>query len=41
MENKQIAISQFGGPEVLVIQSSAVPQPKAGEVLVRVAFGGV
>ncbi|KHT44258.1 NADP-dependent oxidoreductase [Vibrio sinaloensis] len=41
MENKQIAISQFGGPEVLVIQSSAVPQPKAGEVLVRVAFAGV
>lgn len=41
MENKQIAISQFGEPEVLVIQSSAAPQPKVGEVLVKVAFAGV
>ncbi|MFB9215566.1 NADP-dependent oxidoreductase [Vibrio sinaloensis] len=41
MENKQIAISQFGQPDVLVIQSSAIPEPKAGEVLVKVAFAGV
>ncbi|AQP36894.1 NADP-dependent oxidoreductase [Vibrio anguillarum] len=41
MDNKQIAITEFGGPEVLVIQTSDVPQPKAGEVLVKVAFAGV
>lgn len=41
MDNKQIAITEFGGPEVLVIQTSEVPQPKAGEVLVKVAFAGV
>ncbi|MCL9781005.1 NADP-dependent oxidoreductase [Vibrio sp. S4M6] len=41
MENKQIAITQFGGPEVLSIQSSPVPKPQPGEVLVKVAFSGV
>ncbi|PRQ61440.1 NADP-dependent oxidoreductase [Vibrio sp. V01_P9A10T6] len=41
MDNKQIAITEFGGPEVLVIQTNDVPQPKAGEVLVKVAFAGV
>ena len=41
MENKQIAISQFGDPDVLVIQSSEVPQPQAGEVLIKVHFAGI
>ncbi|MGD8122962.1 NADP-dependent oxidoreductase [Vibrio sp. TRT 2004] len=41
MENKQIAISQFGDPDVLVIQTSPIPEPKAGEVLVKVHFSGV
>lgn len=41
MENKQIVITKFGEPDVLAIQSSAVPQPQAGEVLVKVAFAGV
>lgn len=41
MENKQIAITQFGGPEVLTIQSSPVPSPQKGEVLVKVAFAGI
>ncbi|WP_159739595.1 NADP-dependent oxidoreductase [Vibrio atypicus] len=41
MENKQIAITQFGEPEVLVTQSVDIPQPKPGEVLVKVAFAGV
>jgi len=41
MENKQIAITQFGGPEVLSILSSPIPEPKAGEVLVRVAYSGI
>ncbi|MEZ8102745.1 NADP-dependent oxidoreductase [Vibrio bivalvicida] len=41
MENKQIAISQFGDPDVLVIQTSPIPQPQVGEVLVKVHFSGV
>jgi NADPH2:quinone reductase len=41
MENKQIAISQFGGVDVLVVQTSAIPEPKVGEVLVEVAFSGI
>ncbi len=41
MENKQIAITEFGGPEVLSILSSSIPEPKQGEVLVRVAFSGI
>jgi NADPH2:quinone reductase len=41
MENKQIVITEFGEPEVLAIQSSEVPQPQRGEVLVKVYFAGV
>ncbi|WP_162045559.1 NADP-dependent oxidoreductase [Vibrio taketomensis] len=41
MENKQIVIPTFGEPEVLSIQSSAMPTPDKGEVLVKVAFAGV
>lgn len=41
MENKQIAITQFGDPEVLAVQTSAVPEPQQGEVLIKVAFAGV
>ncbi|MDA0150004.1 NADP-dependent oxidoreductase [Vibrio sp. LaRot3] len=41
MENKQIVITQFGQPDVLAIQSSHVPEPKEGEVVVKVAFAGV
>ncbi len=41
MENKQVAITQFGEPDVLAIQSSTAVQPKAGEVLVKVFFSGV
>ena len=36
MENKQIMITQFGGPEVLTIQSSPVPSPQKGKQ--KVAF---
>lgn len=36
-----IAISAPGGPEVLVPQQRPVPQPGAGEVLIRVAAAGV
>ncbi|ENM5905050.1 NADP-dependent oxidoreductase [Vibrio mimicus] len=41
MENKQIIITQFGTPEVLAIQTSPIPTPKPGEVVVKVAFAGV
>ncbi len=40
MENKQIAITQFGEPDVLSMISSPIPEPKEGEVLIRVAFAG-
>jgi len=36
-----IEISKPGGPEVLVPTTRPVPEPKAGEVLVRIAAGGV
>lgn len=41
MENKQIAISQFGDADVLVVQTAPIPEPDIGEVLVEVAFAGV
>ncbi|WP_375751354.1 NADP-dependent oxidoreductase [Vibrio sp. HN007] len=40
-ENKKVVITEFGSPEVLAIQSEPVPEPKAGEVLVKVFFAGV
>ena len=36
-----IAISEPGGPEVLVPATRPVPEPMAGEVLIRIAAGGV
>ncbi|MGY3530488.1 NAD(P)H-quinone oxidoreductase [Bradyrhizobium sp. USDA 4452] len=36
-----VAISKPGGPEVLVSETRAVPVPKAGEILVKVAAAGV
>lgn len=36
-----VAITQPGGPEVLVPQEQAVPSPAPDEVLVRVAYAGV
>ena len=36
-----IEISKAGGPEVLVPATRPVPEPKAGEVLIRIAAGGV
>jgi len=38
---KVIEISEFGGPEVLSIADAPVPAPGPGEVLIRVAAGGV
>jgi len=36
-----VAISKPGGPEVLVPETRALPVPKAGEILVKVATAGV
>ena len=36
-----IAIREPGAPDVLVPQERDVPQPKAGEVLVKIAAAGV
>jgi NADPH:quinone reductase-like Zn-dependent oxidoreductase len=38
---KRVVISRCGGPEVLQVIEAEVPQPKSGEVLVRVKAAGV
>jgi NADPH:quinone reductase-like Zn-dependent oxidoreductase len=38
---KAVRINRFGGPEVVGVQDVPVPEPGAGEVLVRVAAAGV
>ena len=36
-----IEITKYGGPEVLVPATRPVPQPKAGEILIKVAATAV
>jgi len=36
-----IVVSEFGGPEVLQVRETPVPQPRDGEVLVKVLAAGV
>ncbi|OTP80066.1 quinone oxidoreductase family protein [Caballeronia sordidicola] len=38
---KAIGIEQYGGPEVLIRKDIEVPQPKEGEVLVKVRCAGI
>ena len=38
---KAITLPEFGGPEALVLTDVDTPEPRAGEVLVRVAAAGV
>ncbi len=38
---RAVVIPQFGGPEVLQVQDMPEPQPKPGEVLVRVQAAGI
>ena len=38
---KAITLPEFGGPEALVLADVETPEPRAGEVLVRVAAAGV
>ncbi|SEG64796.1 NADP-dependent oxidoreductase [Vibrio hangzhouensis] len=41
MKCKQIVIPEFGSAQVLAFREVDVPQPKPGEVLVKVAFSGI
>lgn len=38
---KAVVIPRFGGPEVLETREVSVPQPGAGQVLIKVAYAGV
>src|SRR5512146_1286364 len=38
---RYVAARELGPPEVLEIAEGAVPQPKAGEVLIEVSYAGV
>ncbi len=38
---RAVVISRYGGPEVLEVREVPEPQPRAGEILVRVEAGGV
>ena len=38
---KAITLPEFGGPEALLLADVGIPEPRAGEVLVRVAAAGV
>ncbi|HEV3104356.1 MAG TPA: NAD(P)H-quinone oxidoreductase [Trinickia sp.] len=38
---KAIEITEFGGPEVLALAERPMPEPRSGEVLVKVAASGV
>ncbi len=37
----EVSIVRFGGPEVLVPRSVPIPEPNAGEILVRVLAAGI
>jgi NADPH:quinone reductase-like Zn-dependent oxidoreductase len=41
MRYKRVAVTQYGGPEVITIIEEDVPTPKAGEVRVKVLAAGV
>jgi NADPH2:quinone reductase len=41
MKCKQVVIPEFGAAEVLAFQEIEIPQPQAGEVLVKVAYSGI
>lgn len=39
--NKTVVVTEFGDADTLAIQSTVMPKPKPGEVLVQVSFAGV
>jgi len=38
---RAVRVNQFGGPDVLVVDDIADPEPAAGQVLVEVRVAGV
>jgi NADPH2:quinone reductase len=38
---RAVVISRFGGPEVLALRDLSIPNPEAGQVLIKVAYAGV
>lgn len=38
---KAVRMHKFGGPEVLIYEDAPMPQPKEGEVLIKVAAAGI
>jgi NADPH:quinone reductase len=38
---RQIALAQTGGPEALILRHVAIPEPKAGEVLIKLVAAGL
>lgn len=40
-EMKAVAIDRFGGPEVLSVRNVPVPEPEAGQILIRVESAGM
>ena len=41
MKNKRVVVSRYGGPEVLQIVEEELPEPRAGEVRLRILAAGV
>lgn len=41
MKMQQINMREVGTPDVLFIEEATIPQPQAGEILVKVAYAGV
>lgn len=41
MRYKRVIVNRYGGPEVMVVVEEEIPDPKAGEVRVRVLAAGV
>jgi hypothetical protein len=41
MRHKRVVVTRYGGPEVIAIIEEEIPNPKAGEVRVKVLAAGV
>src|SRR5579864_5944667 len=41
MQMKAVEITEFGAPDVLKLAERPMPEPKAGEVLIKVAASGI
>lgn len=38
---RAVALDRFGGPEVLVVRSISVPEPKPDQILIQIQSAGV